>query len=467
MPGRKPDSRAEPPALTPSAGLARLSPRALLAASLVHALSKATRAFTLYEPTNALIRQFLAEYRARAEAATAEGAVSIDVSPYELASDGEVVYREEDRERSLAFRLYRDGVRRVTFSQGPSFDELLRLLQILAIRLAGIRQSEDDIVTLLRKAELTTIDVVAVEGYTADESEPDVRRGQGTTAAPPLDPRFDTPLPRLPAPGPIALRAVPAEALARLRKEEDPAAVVASALAVAGELLALGTSGALPSSEVTRFCVELRDFLVADGQLAPLAALADLVRRQAGERIRDELMRGLGDPRLLEVVLSAIPAGSSELPAHASRLLPFVPAAAVLDRLAGEESEGRRALLVSLAAARLPADAEAVLARLAAVPAGVARALAKAVGAKAPARVADAAVALLDHPDESLQGDALRAVGALQGKVPGAKLVKLLGSPSEKIRTAAAAALERNGDANGARALAEALEAGREMSREE
>ena len=466
MPGQKPDPRLDPPALTPSSGLAKLGPRALLAASLVHALSKAARAFTLYEPSNALIRQFLAEYRARADAATAGGPLAVDVSPYELRSEGEVVYREEDRERSLAFRLYRDGIRRVTFSPEPPFEELLRFLEILAIRFTGIRQAEDDVVTLLRKAALGAIEVVAVEEYTADEAEPQGRPGHDTRPPLELDPRFDTPAPRLPAPRPIAQREVPEAAVARLRREEDPATVVGSALALAEELLALGTSGALPAEEVTRFCAELRDYLVADGQIAPLAALADLVRVRAGERIRDELMRALADARLLEVVLAAIPPGSGELPAHAARLLPFVPASAVIDRLSAEDGESRRPALVALVAARLPADVGAVLKRLASVPAPVARALAKAVGAKAPAHVAEAAVALLDHRDEALQAEALRAVGALGARVPPARISALLGASSEHVRTAAAAALERHGDAAAARALAEALE-GRDMSRGE
>jgi hypothetical protein len=463
-----PESRVDLPARTRSAGRSQLSPRALLAAAFVHALAKAARSFTLYEPSNALIREFLAEYRARAEAATAEGPVAIDVTPFELASDGEVLYREDDRERSLAFRLFRDGVRRVTFAHGASFDELLQLLQILAIRVTGVRQAEDDVVTLFRKAGFATIEVVAVEGYTADELEVDASAGRASIPAPAPDARFDTPFPRLPAPGPIALRVVPEDALAKLRAEEEPAAVVGSALGLAGELLTLGARGALPAAEVARFCVELRDFLVADRQFASLAALADLAQRQPAGRIRDELMRGLADPRLLDAVLAAIPEGSGELPPEAARLVPFVPVGAVLDGLAGEDEGGKRgAVLVALAAGRLPADADEVIARLASLSASSARALAKSLGSRAPERVADAAIALLDHPDPSLQADALRAVGALPKEVPAALIARLIGSPSERVRVAAAVALERHGDAASARTLAEALEARRDVSRDE
>jgi hypothetical protein len=75
--------------------------------------------------------------------------------------------------------------------------------------------------------------------------------------------------------------------------------------------------------------------------------------------------------------------------------LPFVPSSAVIERLA-TEGEARRAPLVALVAARLPADVDAVLTRLAVVPSPVARMLTKVIGAKAPARIPDAAISLLD-----------------------------------------------------------------------
>jgi hypothetical protein len=453
------------PSLTPAPSALRLGPRAELAAALVTALTRAARAFTLYDPANALIRQFLGEFQARAQAATGDGDVSIDVSPYELRTDGEVIYREEDREKSLAFRLYRDGVRQVTFGQGASFDELLRLLQILAIRFTGIRQAEDDIVTLLRKAELATVRVVAAEGFTADEGEAE-RQARALAAAHPLAPSFDTPFPRLAAPGPIAFQPVPDAALDPLRAEAAPEAAVASGLQVAAELLAHAGRAALPASDVAQFCAELRDFLLADRHLAALAALADLVQAQPPGPLRDEVLRGLADPRLLEAVLAVVPAGRADLPSEAVRLLPFVPSASVLDLLAADPGE-RREALVALVAARLPADADAVLARLPSLPSAVARALAKALGARAPARMAEAAVALLGHADEAIQLDALRAVAVLPPGLPAQPVVAKLSASSEAVRVAAARALERQGGAASARAVSDALTTRRSYSRDE
>ena len=78
--------------------------------------------------------------------------IDLEIRPFEMLRDGEVVYLERDRERSLAFKLFRDGVRSVIIEPEVAWEELLRLLEILSIRFTGIRQQEDDVVTLLLKA---------------------------------------------------------------------------------------------------------------------------------------------------------------------------------------------------------------------------------------------------------------------------------------------------------------------------
>jgi hypothetical protein len=428
------------------------------AVAFVSALGKAARAFTLYDAGNTVVRQFIADYRARAEEVTAGGPLMLDVRPFELLREGEVVYREDDRERSLAFRLFRDGVRRIAFQKGVPFGELLVLLQILAIRFTGIRQAEEDVVTLLRKAEFGRIHITAVEGYVPDEELPEAIEPFGREdpgARPPAG--FDRPFPRLPAPGPLAFRDVPDASLAALRAEEVEAALPASAFRLAQELLGLGGQGALEPGEVASYLAEFRNFLVADGQLGPLSALAELAAAQPPGRLRDAVLRGLADARLVDVVLASIPAGSRTLPPEAARLLPFVPASAVLDRLADEPSEEARDVLVRLASARLPADADAVVARLPALAVDAARVLWRAVAARAPAHSEAAALALLDHPDTDLRVEALGVVTQGEGRVPTAPLLRLLGAPSEAERVAAAEALARHGDAAAARVVAAAL----------
>ena len=461
-PSAGPPPRA--PELDAAATIAAGSPRAQAAAALVGALAKAARAFTLYDPGNTLVRQFIGDYRAKADAATAQGPVTLEVKPFEMALGTEVVYREEDRERSLAFKLFRDGVRKLTFGRGVTVDELVRLLQILALRFVGIRQAEDDVVTLLRKAEFRGITFVAVEGYAPEDEDPEegLRRRGGE---PPAD--FDTPFPRLPPPGPIAWAELPADALATLRGEEAPEALSRAGLKLAAELVAWAARGALPPGEVGQFCGELRDYLLADRELGLLAMLADLAQRQPPGQLRDELLRGLADPRLLEAVLASLPQEGGELPPEAARLVPFVPAAAVLERLAGEEVGGRQAALLGVVAARLPADAEVVAARLGGLPSAHVRSLLRILAQRAPEWGDRASLSLLGHADPALRLEALRALAASSQQIPSAPLVKLLEDDDEALRIAAAQALEHHGDTAAARAVADSLTGRKSYSRAE
>ena len=79
------------------------------------ALSRAARSFLLYDTKNEAIKAFLDVFHTKTfEALEKFGPMELEVRPFELTREGEVVYLERDRERSLAFRLYRDGVRRIS-----------------------------------------------------------------------------------------------------------------------------------------------------------------------------------------------------------------------------------------------------------------------------------------------------------------------------------------------------------------
>jgi hypothetical protein len=156
-------------------------------------------------------------------------------------------------------------------------------------------------------------------------------------------------------------------------------------------------------------------------------------------------------------VLAAVPAGSTQLPPEALRLVPLVPAQAALDLLAAEPDEGRRQVLGLIAEARLPADVAVVIERLPGLDARVARALVHAIGAKAPGFAAQAAASLLDHPDEHLQVAALHALEAAGGEVPVARLLRLLHAPRESVRIGVALVLARSGKSAAFQPIQEAL----------
>jgi hypothetical protein len=226
---------------------------------------------------------------------------------------------------------------------------------------------------------------------------------------------------------------------------------------LAGLLLAEADRGLVPAREVQLFLLELRDYFIADAALVPLADLAELVGRSPPGAMHDDLVRNLGDPRLLDALLAAVPAGSTELPPQALRLIPLVSAQSALDLMAAETDEGRRQVLALIAEARLPADAAAIVERLTTLDARLARRLVHAIGAQAPSFAAQAAATLLDHADESLQVAALQALEGAGGDVPVQRLLRLLHAPREAVRIGVAGVLARSGKAAAFPAVHDAL----------
>src|SRR5438093_2625240 len=149
-----------------------LGPRYQRVASLMTRLAATARSFLLYDAGNEAINRFLsALLDSLVQTLQSEGQIVLAVHPYELKLEDQPVYLNRDRERSLAFRLHRDGVRSLTLRKGFDAEELTRLLEILSIRYTGINQREDDMVTLLWKARFEHLDVATVEGIVPERTE--------------------------------------------------------------------------------------------------------------------------------------------------------------------------------------------------------------------------------------------------------------------------------------------------------
>jgi hypothetical protein len=450
---RPPTSPAPPAAGAPASPLARDAGLALLA------LARAARSLVLYDERNAAVRQFLNDYRDRMRAALAHGAMRVEVQPFDLVVDGEVAYHDKDRERSLAFRLFRDGVRRFAVEPGVPEEELLSLLEILAVRCAGVRQQEEDLATVLQKISFTAVTFGVVEGFTPAEESPepelDEPARRARRAAPP--PGWDLPLKKLPAPAPLEWRDVPAEALAPLRAEEED--VDGLALSVARDLLAEAQRAgwSAENADLVAFFSEVRDGLLADGRLVSLKRLVDLIGDAGTGELRDAMLRGLGDPRTLDLVLAAVPPGARQLPRELVPFLPLLGTDAILDRLMTEEPPSRQSLLVGLAVARVPREASAVLARVPRLPPALASELAAAVVARAPERSVEVARQLLALPHEPLRLEGLSVLERAPGEVPLRPVYDLLRDRSRAVRIRAAEVVGRRGDNSAIDPLTDAL----------
>jgi len=465
MSARPPDPAPQEP--RPAAG----TPAAQAAAAAVVALARAARSFSLYDARNEAIRQLLEAYRQKTrEALDRFGELALDVAPFDVAVRGEVVYHDGDREKSLAFKLFRDGVRRLTIAREADWGELLQLLEVVSLRYTAVRQQEEDAVTLLRKCDLKGIRLVAVEGFVPSEERPEPedpepeRQGQGLK--PPEG--WDTPLPRLPAPATPAWKEVPEEALAALRADASDEGLTRTSLGLGRDLLAEAVRGGWPrpNRELVAFFAELRDSFLSDGDLGALRQLVDLIVEAGAGEVREELLAGLGDARTLGLVLDGLPERAADPTPDLLAFVPLLGLSAALDRLASEEDPRLKGILLKLVLARLPREAEAVLARLPTLEPGLARALAHGLVARAPEQALEVARFLLGQRGDALRIEGLESLARAPGEVPVAPVVALLADPAESVRLKAAEVLARRGDESAVGPIVRILEQEERGSRE-
>ena len=252
------------------------SDRGLGANDALRAMARAARSFLLYDPSNEAIKTFLGDYRDCCARALTFGTLNLEIRPFEMMLDGECVYLEKDRERSLAFRLYRDGVRRLTIKPEVDWSELLRLLEIMSIRYTGVRQQEDDVVTLLWKAGFKGIDIAAVEGFVPEEDEDDAEIAEARAAAiraagghveVPSD--FDTPVQDHSAEREYTYRALTPEDLDPLKADLSSQRLPDHAIRLVLEMLELVGDRRDPTTfdDISALMEEVRLFLL-EGQAA-------------------------------------------------------------------------------------------------------------------------------------------------------------------------------------------------------
>jgi hypothetical protein len=389
------------------------SPHAVAAGAALLALTRAARSFTLYDPANKVVRALIADYRDRFRAALAgHGVLQLDVHPFELTLGGEVVYLERDRERSLAFRLYRDGVRRLTFAADTGWDELLQLLQVLSIRYTGVRQQEDDLVTLLRKADFKGIELAAIEGFVPEEEhgesplDPELLRGTRARYDPPS--QWDTPLPEFKEAAPLVHRPLSEGLLARLRAEEADANAPAHALRAVSELLREAGPG--EARGAAGFALEVREYLLVEGRADLVAELGRDVHAALAADAQAAFLDSWLDARTLAALIEAQPA-NAEPQAFVAELCEKAPATVLdrlFERLAAEGDGPHAGQLRALVIGGCRREPQALAARLESAKGGAAAALFRLLEAVDPEAAHRAALAASAAGDAMLQREALR-----------------------------------------------------------
>ena len=133
--------------------------------------SKAAKNYQVYLPNNRMFLASLTEFAGALQKFLYDHeTLSLVVAEFELHYGGKPVYENPDKHQSLAFRMYRDGVRLLSFHKGVSTKELLDLLEALS-KCMEIDNLEEDFVTLLWEKDLKRITYYEIEDY-EEEFEP-------------------------------------------------------------------------------------------------------------------------------------------------------------------------------------------------------------------------------------------------------------------------------------------------------
>ncbi len=136
---------------------------------LLQALVKALRAHQLYLPNNPVYQKAIETLRAAFRPVwEAQDDLALDVYETELKWEGHVVYSQPSHGESIAWVLYKDGVRAITFLTGVEKEEIIGLLDVLHRARTLQPEDNDDLLTLLWEKDFQLIRYVFHEMGTVE-----------------------------------------------------------------------------------------------------------------------------------------------------------------------------------------------------------------------------------------------------------------------------------------------------------
>jgi HEAT repeat protein len=143
---------------------------------IANLLSKTAKNYQMYLSNNRMFISSLDSLKTTLDAFLEENDVlTFVVKEFELAHHDAIVYSNTDKYQSIAFRMYRDGIRLISFHHGITNDELLAFFEVLT-RCLEADKLEEDFVTLLWEKDLQAITYYEVNDF---EDNYDLKKGDG------------------------------------------------------------------------------------------------------------------------------------------------------------------------------------------------------------------------------------------------------------------------------------------------
>jgi hypothetical protein len=137
----------------------------ILARDLTSAFVKAIKAFRFYPSDNPTLKGFKDQVLRRFQFFLNKyQSFMIQVEEYDLTFKGKTIYENKDVKTSLAFLLYKDGLREIRFMKGLEEWEVQGIIDIIK-QSDNINQLEDDIVTLMWEKDFEHISHLATDEF--------------------------------------------------------------------------------------------------------------------------------------------------------------------------------------------------------------------------------------------------------------------------------------------------------------
>ncbi len=143
-----------------------LDPGLFPVAKLLTSFARFSRSLGFYNSSNRAVGNFFERvWEEMTGVLQSRGEIDLRITASAFVYEGEIVYEDTDREHSIPFRLFRDGIRRLAFDTSVTTEELMELAKILGLRLTGVNRHGDDVVTRMWKADFKTIQYAEVKGF--------------------------------------------------------------------------------------------------------------------------------------------------------------------------------------------------------------------------------------------------------------------------------------------------------------
>lgn len=138
------------------------------AEEFVQTFEKTVRSFKMYPPGHPRCEDFLSQsYTAFSSFLGESSPMDLTVDHTSLILDDRIVYSNPDHSESLAFALYRDGIRQISFREGISKVETEELVKAFS-REFDTLHIDDDLATCLWEKDLEHVSIIVTDGYFDD-----------------------------------------------------------------------------------------------------------------------------------------------------------------------------------------------------------------------------------------------------------------------------------------------------------